>query len=71
MEQLSFNLTDEVAPYYPEPIKSLCYLIDSKVAEGKKVNDLKEQLLKGMHMYPPKQEELYNRTLEFARYYPN
>ena len=71
-EQISFSLSDEVAPYFVSPhIKSLCALIDAKASRGLKYNDLKEDLMKALNNanYIPSEETIYRRAYEFARYY--
>lgn len=48
MNQFTWNYTDEIAPIFPNhaPIQTLCMLIDSNQAKGRKADDLKDQLLK-------------------------
>jgi hypothetical protein len=73
--QLSWSLTDEVAPFFQHAcISSLCTLIDEKASKGLKYNDLKEQLLTwiqsavDLNNQAP-QFDIYRRAYEFARYY--
>jgi hypothetical protein len=71
MNQLSWCLSDEVAPYFnSKPIHDLCLLIDEKASKGLKYNDLKAQLLKRLEgTKPGGSPEIYNRACEFAKYY--
>lgn len=48
MNQIQWTYNDEIAPIFPNhaPIQTLCALIDSNQAKGRKADDLKEQLLK-------------------------
>lgn len=74
-EQMSFCLMDEVAPYFnSEPIRGLCALIDTKANEGKKYNDLKQQLLTWLESsvdlnHPSNTYNINRRAYEFAKYY--
>jgi hypothetical protein len=71
-EQSSFfSLMDEVAPYYGEPIQSLCQLLDIQVSKGMKIDDLKSFLLERMNKKPHPQENIHNRCTEYVKYYPN
>ena len=73
--QLSWSLTDEVAPLFEAScIKSLCTLIDEKANTGLKYNDLKEQLLHFISSIIPLNDpddfwNPYRRAYEFAKYY--
>lgn len=73
--QLSWSLTDEVAPYFnSEAISNLCILIDEKANTGLKYNDLKQQLLTWLSSAadlnnPADSFNIYRRAYEFARYY--
>ena len=69
--QSFFSLSDQVAPFYGEPIQSLCQLIDIHVSKGKKIDDLKEFLMERINKKPHPQEEIQNRCTEFIKYYPN
>jgi hypothetical protein len=74
-EQISFSLSDEVAPYFQHQIiKDLCSLIDKKAAQGMKYNDLKEQLLRHLENAVDLNNQansfnIYRRAYEFAKYY--
>lgn len=74
-EQLSFSLSDEVAPVFNnERITNLCKLIDQKANSGRKYNDLKEQLLTwiaasaDLNNQSP-QFDIYRKVYEFVKYY--
>lgn len=75
MDQLSFCLMDEVAPYFnSEPITHLCALIDEKAQNGLKYNDLKQQLLTFLSSAadlnnPSDSYNIYRKAYEFAKYY--
>jgi hypothetical protein len=75
MDQLSFSLTDEVAPYFDnEIISSLCVLIDKKQQKGLKYDDLRMMLLsriqKAVDLENPADEyNIYRKAYEFAKYY--
>jgi hypothetical protein len=69
-DQLSWFLSDEVAPYFNnEFISSLCNLIDEKAVKGLKYQDLKQMLLDRLVPYLEADNTIYNRAYEFARYY--
>jgi hypothetical protein len=70
-EQLSFSLSDEVAPYFNSTaITALCSLIDEKQSKGLKYQDLKQQLQQLMKKIQiPNEPIIYTRTTEFVRYY--
>jgi hypothetical protein len=76
-DQLSWSLSDEVAPYFVSSyIKDLCALIDEKATKGLKYQDLKQQLLNVIYPYaenkgtlPELESIIYNRAYEFAKYY--
>ena len=75
MNQLSWSLIDEVAPYFnSKPITTLCTLIDEKANRGLKYNDLKAQLLTWISSavdlnHPADRFNIYRRAYEFAKYY--
>jgi hypothetical protein len=75
MSQLSWCLSDEVAPYFnSKPIQDLCRLIDEKASRGLKYNDLKAQLLTWLSSavdlnHPADSFNIYRRAYEFAKYY--
>jgi hypothetical protein len=65
MTQLSFSLSDQVAPLFSRPIiKDYCTLIDEKVAQGKVYHDLKGQLLhlirQSVDLTQPRFQEAYD-----------
>lgn len=74
-EQISFSLSDEVAPYFNNAyITQLCTLIDTKQNKGLKYSDLKEMLLTAIQNAVDlnghgTQFDIYRRAYEFARYY--
>jgi hypothetical protein len=69
-DQLSFSLSDEVAPYFSSAyIKDLCSLIDEKAAKGLMYNDLKELLLSRLVPDLAPSPEIFNRCHEFTKYY--
>jgi hypothetical protein len=74
-DQLSWCLSDEVAPHFNSAvISSLCLLIDEKANAGMKYNDLKEQLLTFISSSVDLSNQansfnVYRRAYEFARYY--
>lgn len=74
--QLSWSLTDEVAPYFDENpyIHTMCYLIDEKVATGRKCNDLKTRLVEYISSrYDLTADDMkgdqIRRAYEFLKYY--
>jgi hypothetical protein len=73
--QLSFSLSDEVAPYFDnEIISSLCVLIDKKQQKGLKYDDLRMMLLSRIQKVvdlenPDDEYNIYRRAYEFVRYY--
>jgi hypothetical protein len=73
--QLTWSLTDEVAPFFDNPfIATLCHLIDEKTATGYKCNDLKQHLLEYISSRydleaPDMTGDQVRRAYEFARYY--
>ncbi len=75
MEQLSFCLADEVAPYFQHQcIIDYCHLIDEKATKGLKYHDLKKQLLQWMEDAVDLNNQadsfnIYRRSYEFAKYY--
>jgi hypothetical protein len=74
-EQISFSLSDEVAPYFnSDHITELCHLIDLKASQGKKYRDFKELLLARLQAAvdltnPSDDINIYRRAYEFAKYY--
>lgn len=74
-DQLSWSLSDEVAPYFNNAsISGLCTLIDEKANKGLKYNDLKQQLLTWLSASADlsnqaPQFDIYRRAYEFAKYY--
>jgi hypothetical protein len=74
-EQLSFSLSDEVAPYFEnETITALCKLIDQKQKKGLRYDDLKIMLLSKISKAVDLEnlDDAYNvhrRAYEFAQYY--
>ena len=75
MDQLSWCLSDEVAPIFNNDyISSLCALIDEKALKGLKYQDLKETLLTRLQSAvdlnnPADQFNVYRKAYEFAKYY--
>lgn len=75
MNQLSWCLSDEVAPIFNNShISSLCALIDEKMAKGMKYQDLKEMLLHALQNavdlnHPADSFNIYRKAYEFAKYY--
>jgi hypothetical protein len=74
-EQLSWSLTDEVAPFFDNPyIATLCHLIDEKIATGYKCGDLKQRLLDYISSRydleaPDTTGDQIRRAYEFTKYY--
>jgi hypothetical protein len=74
-KQISFCLSDEVAPYFnSEIITHYCKLIDEKKSKGLAYGDLKEQLLEwitGLYDLdiPFDSYNVYRKAYEFAKYY--
>jgi hypothetical protein len=75
MDQLSWCLSDEVAPLFnSEPIAHICTLIDEKAVKGYKYNDLKQQLLTWLESSvdlnnQAPQYDVYRKAYEFTKYY--
>lgn len=75
MTQLSWSLSDEVAPLFnAKHIEGLCILIDEKANKGLKYNDLKEQLLNHISSIVPLNDpddywNPFRRAYEFTKYY--
>lgn len=75
MNQLSWSLSDEVAPLFKsEPISHICRLIDEKANKGYKYNDLKQQLLTWLGSAvdlnnQASQYDVYRKAYEFTKYY--
>jgi hypothetical protein len=72
-EQISWSLSDEVAPHFPH-LGYLCTLIDTKQQKGYRYKDLLIALLKRMEAHvdlnnQAPQFDIYRRAYEFARYY--
>jgi hypothetical protein len=74
-DQISWSLSDEVAPYFEQPhIKDYCHLIDELASKGRKYQDLKKRLLEWLEeavdLYNYDDEyNIYRRAYEFAKYY--
>lgn len=71
--QLGFNFMSEVAPNYPEPIPAICQLIDLKIQQGKKVDDLKDHLKHYMNRYMNKDgceldPQVHESCMEYVDY---
>ena len=76
MNQLSWSLSDEVAPFFNENpyIQTMCQLIDEKTSSGMKCSDLKQRLVDyissryDMEADGMKGDQI-RRAYEFAKYY--
>jgi hypothetical protein len=74
-EQLSFSLSDEVAPLFnDETLKGLCKLIDQKQRKGLRYDDLKIMLLSKISKvvdldHPEYQYSKFHRAYNFVKYF--
>jgi hypothetical protein len=70
MKQLSFSLSDEVAPHFnSETITALCTLIDKKQQKGLKYDDLKIMLLSKISKVVNLDHPEYRTAYDFVKYF--